>query len=1210
VTEQHGQVDRKAMLRRLRAEIHGPSTGPWDDRATRISNRIIPPELEGWMLSGPMIESDSGQELLLSARAPKSMYGVGVLFPRERGSSGNPVVGGDASGSDEESLGTPESEDAADPAVESGQGAQFALKDDAPTGAPRSAEESAAAVSPPPRQRLRQSSIGLSFVAACPAGTEVVIELPSSWRMPWQAADESVLVNGWYETVALHQPQGTGQARHLRHSLLDSNQPLEVVFGVAELAGENGELTRTVVARHLTFEVRLRYRRRRGTDEFLLTAFLINTSVHEPADRANLYQALFAARPRGPGACLLPYAAEATDLAGRDADDLSLELLYSEILQWGIGHGCAAGWDYGLAHPSVVWADCMPVVELPSMTPDVSDAEGNPLTVSMMAFCDRSRPWSDRAQPLRRVVDGYEAWLKSRYESLGKLQVGDLLRERAKEHLEGCSAALARMRAGLEILDSDPLAQEAFRLANCAMALQQCAQRDVLPGAFDGGGRSQPCDLGDALVAKRWRAFQIGFMLSSIRGIVQPEHADRGEVDLIWFPTGGGKTEAYLGLVAFVGFHRRMVHGVEGEGTACLMRYTLRMLTTQQFQRGASLMLAMEWLRTNIADGLGRRGWLGSCAIQGHSLGDAPFSLGLWVGSGASPNTDQDAIAELRRWKSGNSKDAESPFPLIECPWCRTTIERRGAGRSAVIHGYRASDGVLEAYCPSHDCAFQEVIPVRFVDERIYDEPPTLLIGTVDKFVQLTFRDDARAIFGFPSSAGPGARTRRPPSVIIQDELHLITGPLGSLYGTYESVVEELCTDDEGVRPKIICSTATTRGAHSQVRALFARDRLAVFPSPGLSIKDSFFGCWSYEADGTLSPGRMYVGIFAPNYQSQQISNTRVFSTALLAAKADVPANRRDPWWTLLAYFRSIRELAGAATLCQFDIEEYMKKAGPRWGLGSKPGAPGGSGLRYIRRVDELSGRLEASEVLDRLSRLGRPHDPERPDTGPPDICLATNIIEVGVDVPRLSLLLMDGPPGSAARYIQVSGRVGRDWRRAPGMVLTVYNKAKPRDISHFEHFLGDHLRLYAAVEPNSVTPFSEEAIERHVHSAAVAWVRAVFGSRNPRYSKDVENELMRFEQALMKRIDRAVPDSSASHRAKEDASAQLHRLRKRWRANPDMSKWVVWQASDDLALLLPAGKYFSIAQRDAGFETMTSLRNVDSTARISIRPNFQEPME
>jgi hypothetical protein len=537
-------------------------------------------------------------------------------------------------------------------------------------------------------------------------------------------------------------------------------------------------------------------------------------------------------------------------------------------------------------------------------------------------------------------------------------------------------------------------------------------------------------------------------------------------------------------------------------------------------------------------------------------------------------------------------------------------LERRGAGRQATIHGYRDSNRTLEAYCPSQDCAFHEQIPVHFVDKQIYCDPPTLVVGTVDKFVQLTFNQDARTLFGFPRPPKAGPRTTRPPALIIQDELHLITGPLGSLYGTYESVVEELCVDDDRIRPKIICSTATTRGAQSQVRALFAREQLSVFPPPALSIRDSFFGRWALAQDGTLSPGRMYVGVFAPNYQSQQISNTHVFSTAVMSANADVPVSRRDPWWTLLAYFRSIKELAGAATLCQFDIDQYINKTGPRWGISYKPDATGGGGLRCIRRFEELSGRLEAPAVLDRLTRLGCAYNPVHPNSGPPDICLATSIIEVGVDVPRLSLLVMDGPPGSAARYIQVSGRVGREWWRAPGLVLTVYNKNKPRDISHFEHFLGDHLRLYAAVEPNSVTPFSEEAIERHIHSAAIAWIRALFGSPRPIFTPEVERELREFEKILIQRIARAVPEPASAKRAKEDCSARIERLIQGWRTNPEMARWTVWNAGEELALLLPAGKHFNEAQRDAGFETMQTLRNVDATAQIRVRPEITEQPE
>jgi superfamily II DNA/RNA helicase len=294
-----------------------------------------------------------------------------------------------------------------------------------------------------------------------------------------------------------------------------------------------------------------------------------------------------------------------------------------------------------------------------------------------------------------------------------------------------------------------------------------------------------------------------------------------------------------------------------------------------------------------------------------------------------------------------------------------------------------------------------------------------------------------------------------------------------------------------------------------------------------------------------------------------------------------------------LAFFKAIKELSGAAMLCQFDIPEYLQKLNVKWGVPKEQ-------MRWLRRPCpmELSGRLEAPEVISRMDRLSVPYQADDP---PPDICLATNIIEVGVDIPRLSLLVMDGPPGSAARYIQVSGRVGREWERAPGLVITLYNAGKPRDLSHFEHFYGDHLRLYAAVEPNSVTPYSEEAVDRHLHTAIVAWVRSQVGLGAPGFSANTKRIIEEFLERIQKRIERTFEDTARRRRASAEIDRRAREFLERWKRNPDLQKWVIRAAGQDLALLLPAGPAFSESQLRAGTRTMETLRSVDGVAQLRV---------
>ena len=352
-------------------------------------------------------------------------------------------------------------------------------------------------------------------------------------------------------------------------------------------------------------------------------------------------------------------------------------------------------------------------------------------------------------------------------------------------------------------------------------------------------------------------------------------------MDLLWFPTAGGKTEAYLGLTAFTLALRRLrargqtdPQSARGDGgVTVIMRYTLRLLTSQQFQRAAALICACELAR------------------ESHGFGVEPFLIGMWVGSALTPNGVAEAAEVLRGGRSLNGGD---PRQLKRCPWCGTRL---------ITPDYTADADTarLSIRCPEASCEFHHTdLPILLIDEEIYGRCPSLVIGTVDKFARLPWQKRAASLFGIvdrhcprhgylvpgvtnhpgthqakpraaPLSNLPPARVTGvsrflPPELIIQDELHLISGPLGTMVGLYEAAVDFLCmsnnpTDAPAVSgPKVIASTATVRRAGEQIAGLFGRE-VREFPQPGLSAKDSFFA--RLVDPDRENTGRKYVGICA-----------------------------------------------------------------------------------------------------------------------------------------------------------------------------------------------------------------------------------------------------------------------------------------------------------------------------------------------------------
>jgi len=666
--------------------------------------------------------------------------------------------------------------------------------------------------------------------------------------------------------------------------------------------------------------------------------------------------------------------------------------------------------------------------------------------------------------------------------------------------------------------------------------------------------------------------------LTCLQSTADPSTDERETVELLWFPTGGGKTEAYLGLTAFSIFLRRL-KDPNDVGVHVLMRYTLRLLTSQQYQRASALMCAMEVIRREDQS----------------ALGTTPISIGLWLGGGTTPNRRSDAEYTFRALRAGNQP--ANSFAVLQCPWCRAQIgpHTEGPRGSSKVAGYELQGSEVVIACSDNNCHFFDRLPLHVVDDYIYEKRPDLIIGTIDKFATLSWRPETRSMFGL----GPdGNQEFSPPGLIIQDELHLISGPLGSMAGLYEGLIEELCTDRRftpEIRPKIISSTATIRRSEQQIEALYGRADSALFPPPGLDAGDSFFSRFAKDTDGNLAPGKKFVGVYTANFPSLQTTQVRTFSS-LLQSPAQLPEPDRDPWWTLVAFFNSLRELGNTLSLMQHDIRNYL------WAIHLRTGKER-TNPRYVNKYLELTGRLRDEEVGPALDLLEVGYDST--EGRPLDVCLASNIIEVGIDIDRLALMVVVGQPKTTSQYIQVTGRVGRQWQKVPGLVVTIYGVARPRDRSHFEKFRTYHERLYANVEPTSVTPFAPPVLGRALHAALIGFAKQYGGPELQDSPYPYPEALIdRFKAMLTKRV--ALVDAAESDNFKEE----IDRCIRHWK-DLERTEWGSPAGiPGDNDLMAAPSSYIPSNLRGLIWATPTSLRNVDAECEIDITQQYlrEEP--
>ncbi|MBD8014491.1 helicase-related protein [Planococcus wigleyi] len=861
------------------------------------------------------------------------------------------------------------------------------------------------------------------------------------------------------------------------------------------------------------------------------------------------------------------------------------ELLYRNKINYAFGHGCAAQWNNNLKDIKEIKTTFLPTYETTSMTPDVKlsvQGEEKPLEIKMIDLATASN-FEEIKGTLEPLIEGYRSWIEYQKDN----EVPSLpknLRKVASDNLDLCEESLERMIRGLDYLQDEKV-RSGFILANKAMLLQQVNGKKLrtpyltsLSLDYDITLKETVSTIQDLMDSKnKWRAFQMAFFLMSIESIVNEKSEEREIVDLIWFPTGGGKTEAYLAVAAFQMFYRRLIDSSDA-GVDVIMRYTLRLLTTDQFQRSSRLICAMEYLRE----------------VEDIPLGDTPFSIGMWVGNKTSPNSNKEAISQMTEMNRGKRTEG---FLLNRCPWCGSVlgkVKAKGAkpNSKSILFGFRSEEQRLVAYCPDSSCHFHKEIPVYFVDETIYQKRPTFLIGTIDKFVQLAWNPNVRSLFGLDLD---GNQKVSPPNLIIQDELHLISGPLGTLSGLFESVIEELCTkfsNGKFIKPKIISATATIKEFQQQAKDLFAREEARIFPSPGLDIDDSFFAKVAVDKITQLPlPGRKYVGIFTSNV-GLMMSEVQTFSAILQEANR-WPKDECDPYWTLLAFYNSLRDLGAGINLCNMDIPTYMKSIARRENYVEN---------RYIKEPLELTSRMQSHEIAQTIDNLKEEFD-IKSKVKPLDVCLASNIIEVGVDIDRLSVMAVVGQPKTTAQYIQVTGRVGRRWEERPGVIFTIYSNRNSRDKSHFEHFIEYHQRLYAQVETTSVTPFSDASLERGLSAVVISFIRQRFSKfiastpDSQEFAKLKETrEYKHFKQSMVNRL-KLIDIEQA-----EEFKSIFKRIEDTLLSG-NFTSWKIEEGKQGLMYM--SGDPVAKVNNPNALAVINSLRSVDAESRGKINSNI-----
>lgn len=907
------------------------------------------------------------------------------------------------------------------------------------------------------------------------------------------------------------------------------NNPIEVQFdkgnyGSIEIKDENLKL----------FILKRKYYKK-----FSVTVMLVNENTVKDTDENYVFQPEIIVKSNENNFKFV------SSNINENSEDKLLKLLYRNKQSYGAGHGVSVDFSNIDRKTGVgtIKTDYMPTYEVAGTEFNMKEIKSIENSVlSMLNLSTLGNLGKEKiVDLLNKFTESYRQWIDKKGDQISGNDFDEIYKDIAADNIEECKISYNRMREGIKLLIEDNEVYKSFQLANTAMLIQRIQAHH--PNDLE---KVNSIDMykNYEIQEAKWRGFQLAFLLMTIPSLVHANNKYRDVVDLIWIPTGGGKTEAYLGISAFTIFYRRISKGNAGYGTTIIMRYTLRLLAAQQFERASILICACEYLREK----------------DEKLLGKEPISIGLWIGSTQTPNTLQDASFQKRELSKNDY--AENKFQLRECPWCKTEFS---------VEAYEISRGRnknFEFNCPNEECHFKGSLPIQIVDECLYKKPPTLLFSTVDKFAMLPWKGEIASFFGLDSSIAT-------PELIIQDELHLISGPLGTLVSLFETSIDYLCSKN-GIKPKIIASTATICEADDQIKNLYNRE-VKQFPSPGIEIEDSFF---TRESSLEEKCGRLYVGLEGIG-QTQITTEIRLFAAILQrVGTMNISDEEKDKYWTLVSYFNSIRELGKASTIIYDDVKDYMIRMARR--------IKDSSITRKISSARELTSRVSSSDIVKTLKDL----EIKYPEKRAINILLATNMISVGVDVPRLNIMSIIGQPKLTSEYIQASSRVGRS---DPGIVFTLYDGRKSRDDSHYEIFQAYHQAFYKYVEPTSITPYSEASIDRMLHSALISMIRhstSLNSDDSAMYMEMEEKNMKKIKEYIINRASEIDPTSV------EYILRKLEEIVAKWKNKMDIKDNPVKYVKGDNPLI--SGFYDNSASI-AGIPTMTSMRNVDDEVGIKI---------
>ncbi len=998
--------------------------------------------------------------------------------------------------------------------------------DELPVAGHASEEDGKAEMTEPQTETLIPSSLGLTFSVSA----EVTqIKVKACWGR-YRRTDSETL------TTESGNPQ-----KVWKRTPVEGSRIIELKEGVISSWAPSDEQP----------DVQVRGAIRKRDNQWIITLFLINGQIEQEKlrDEMWVFQPELIVEDEKDEAIFIRKL-QSHDPSRYDPrayqEERVMAMLFRDQNEFAVGHGVAVHADVSESDSSRatrVSTKFIPAHEVPKQTPPTAEdfPALNNITLDMKVLAETLQ--NELASKLELLPQAYAAWIEEKKKEISDPDLKEFQGE-VKDAIAGCERTLKRIKEGIRLLVDDPKAAESFQFANRAMWLQRI---HTLTSEATRRGEKVDGSQIDIPKNRSWYPFQLAFILLNLPGLTNLDHKDRlggtdAIADLLWFPTGGGKTEAYLGLTAFTLGLRRLQGEIEGRsghnGVAVLMRYTLRLLTLQQFQRATALICACEKIRREDETKWGKE----------------HFRIGIWVGQRTTPNTTDQSI-EAIRMDHGQYRQASlaagsgSPAQLKTCPWCGKNID---SGRDIEVEPVSGGRGRTLIYCSDRlgECLFSrrqspgEGIPILVVDDEIYRFLPSLLVATVDKFAQMPWKGQVQMLFGkvngycprhgFRSPEiedtdahrkhgnFPAVKTRphgvlRPPDLIIQDELHLISGPLGTLVGLYETAIDALSSwtvNGHKVYPKIIASTATIRRAAEQVHKLFMR-KLEIFPPHGLDAKDNFFSLQRKPSE--QFPGRRYIGL-CPQGKRIKTNIVRIYVAVLAAAQTLYEKYGRltDPWMTLVGYFNSMRELGGARRIVDDRVRTMLREI-PKRGLSARK-------RPWIR---ELTSRIGSTDIPDILDLLEVPFDPEvekaRAEAKgkgeryglpqPIDVILATNMVSVGVDVKRLGLMVVNGQPKTTSEYIQATSRVGRNF---PGLVITLFNWARPRDLSHYERFEHYHATFYQHVEALSVTPFAQRALDRGLSAVMVSLIRlGEFELNSNAKAEDIDKYFALAEEAI-----------------------------------------------------------------------------------------------